>query len=124
MGADRLLERRARLVVLPLARVDHRQVVVRLGKIRIVLRELGEDVDRFLLLSLLGKDQALEKPRLRILRIRGERAVHALERLRRLAGLEQLLCVFDIAGARGRDPEKGERAKQDHTATQQIARGV
>jgi len=74
------------------------------------------------LLALLGEDQALQKTRLRILRIRGERAVHALERLRLVARLEQLLRILDVTGAC--NSKKSERTNQRDTATEPLARGV
>src|SRR5712691_7863625 len=61
MRADRLLQRGAGFLVLPLRGVDHGEVVVRLRQLRLVLRELGEDFDRFLAVALFGDDDALEK---------------------------------------------------------------
>ena len=45
VGADRHLERGTRLVELALAGVQHREVVVRLGQLGVVLGELGEGGD-------------------------------------------------------------------------------
>src|SRR3954466_10482656 len=101
MGTDRLLERDARFLVLPLSRVDHGEIVIRLGKLRIILRELGEEVDRFLGVALIGEDQSLQEARLWIAWLRGKHLVDALERLLMLSGFQHAARILEIVGACG-----------------------
>src|SRR5262249_49351713 len=108
---------------LALRGVNDREVVVRLGEVRIILRELGEDLDRFLGVALLGEDQALEETRLRIAALRREHFVHALESLFALAGLEQLRGIIEIVGARRRRADERRKAEENRPPTQAQARG-
>src|SRR5258707_13567550 len=98
MRADRLLERGTCLFILPLRGVNHREVVVRLGELRVVLGKLGKNVYRFPGVALLGKDKALEKGRLRMTRLVSEHPVYTLKchlmqaRLEHLSGSLQLIA--------------------------------
>src|SRR4029453_6183449 len=95
----------------PLRSVDHRKIVVGLRKLRKVLREASEDVDRFLGVALLGEDHFLQEARLRIARLGRQRAVDALERRAVLAGFEKLIGVLEIVSSRGSDAEEGANRK-------------
>src|SRR5688572_28937541 len=123
MRADRLLERDTRLFVLPLPGVDHREVVVRLGQVGKILREAGEDVDRFARVALLREDHRLEEARLRIAWLGGERLVHAFERLAMLTGLEKFVRVLELIGARGSEAQQGASAKRNNAPPERCARG-
>jgi hypothetical protein len=61
MGPDRHFEGVAGLVVLALLGVEHGQVVVGLGKLRVVLGELLENGDGFAAAVELGEDHPFRK---------------------------------------------------------------
>ena len=124
--ADGHLERLARFFVLPLRRVEHREIVVRLGKLGVILGELGEDVDRISRLVLLGEDQALEEPALRVLGLLREILIDTFERLRLLTLLEEFADVLELIGVhsagrqqerRGGGEKRGKKRREtDHRA--------
>ena len=58
MGADGHLQCLTGFFILTLRGIQHRQVVVGLGQLGIVLGQAGEDVDRIGGLVLFGQDQA------------------------------------------------------------------
>ena len=98
MRANGHLERLARLLVLALGRIQHREVVVRFRQLGIVLGELGEDVDRLRRLVLVGEDQALEEAALCIARLGGEELVDLVERLRVLLLAQQGRGIGELVG--------------------------
>ena len=99
--ADRHLERGTRLVELALAGVEHGQVVVRLGQLRIILGQLGEGGDRVAGAAGLGLDHALEEAHLLVLGLAREVLVGLGERLVHLARTKQLVHVAVFVGERG-----------------------
>jgi hypothetical protein len=64
--------------------------------------------------SLLGEDQPLQETRLRVARFCGEHLVDALERLLRLAALEQPGGILEIvrAGREGNQECRGEKRNE------------
>ena len=61
VGTDRHFQRAARLVVLALRGIQHREVVVRLRQLRIILRQFSEDADGFSRFVLLGEQDAAQE---------------------------------------------------------------
>src|SRR3977135_2049434 len=123
MRAAPLLQRGAGFLVLPLRGEDHREVVVRLRQLRVVLRELGEDFDRFLAAALFGDDDALEKAGLRIARLRLQHLVYALERLRVLPGFKEFGGVLQVVAARYKRAAERRGTKRGQAPAQAGVRG-
>ena len=98
---DRELERRLRLVVVAERSVEHREVVVGLGKLRKVLGEAGEDLDRLVDLLLLGEDESAEEAALRLARLCLEVGVHAFHRRLEPALRVELLRLAQVVGGCG-----------------------
>ena len=105
MRVDGELERGARLVVVALRGVEHREVVVRLGQLRVILREAGEHLDRFGHALLLGVDEAFQEASLWIARRCLEEYLDLVERGRELSLSVELLRLAQIVHGRGNDME-------------------
>ncbi|MPN47203.1 hypothetical protein SDC9_194804 [bioreactor metagenome] len=100
VGADGHLQRRACLVILVLPGVEHRQVVVRLRQLGVVLGQAGEGLDGVARLARLGLDHALEKAHLRIARLGGQVLLDLGQCVGQLAAAHQLADVGVVVGAR------------------------
>ena len=90
VGAYGHLQLPARVLVAALARVEHRQVVVRLGQFRELLAQCREHVDGLLSAVLLREDDALQEARARIARVLAEVGVQARQGCGDVALLMQL----------------------------------
>ena len=112
MRPDRHFEGGACLVVLLLLGVENGKVVVRLGQLRIVFGELGENADGVGRTVQFGKDQPLEKAPLRVLRARAQVGVDFFERLRELPLLDQALDFGQIVGKGGGGKADGQADRQ------------
>ena len=67
VGSERRFQRDSGLVILPLARVEHGEVVVGLRQPRIVLRQFSEYAHGVVSLTLPGQDRPFPEARLRVL---------------------------------------------------------
>ncbi len=111
---DGELERRLRLVVVALRGVEHREIVVGLGQFRVVLGEPGEHHDRLGVPLLLGEEQALEEPALRLARLRLQIGVDLLHGRLHLALAVEFLRLAQVVGGSGeRAACKGHRQRGD-----------
>ena len=97
---DRLFEFGARLAVFAAGGIESREVVVRLGELRVVLHELLQDGLRLAWPAGVGENHRFQESHLRILRIARQNAIGALERRRRLAGVVQPRHLGQIVGRR------------------------
>ena len=102
IGADRHVERGARLVVLTAGREQHRQVVVRLRQIRMVLGQFGEDGNGFSSLALLRQDHAFYETHLHVARVLRQKTVDLDHRFTCLPGPHQFGDIREIIGQRER----------------------
>ena len=109
IGADRHVERGARLVILTAGGKQHGQVVVRFRQIRMVFGQLGEYRDGFGRLALLGQDHTLDETHLHVARILCQECVDLYHRFACLAGAHQLGDIGEFVGqregARGQRPD-------------------
>src|SRR5439155_7186158 len=125
-GQECNLERPARLIVVALLRPDHRQVVVRLGQLRVILGQLLESGDRGIGLVLICLQHAFEESCLRVLRVGREHAVDLGQCRRVLAVMDQTRrlrqlgaepgCSFRNDGGRLRRRRRcllGQRMRQE-----------
>ncbi|MPM58309.1 hypothetical protein SDC9_105140 [bioreactor metagenome] len=90
VGTDRLLQRFGGLALLTFGGVQHGQVVIGLGHVRVVTRQAGEDLDGLRRLLLFGSDHAAHEAHLRITRVLLEVGIGLFGGLIRLALVEQL----------------------------------
>ena len=100
MGADRHFQRVTRLVILALRSVEHREVVVRFGQFRIILRQLGEHADGIVGLVLFGEQNAAEKAAACIFRAGFQILIDAFQRAVGLSLFQQLLGFLQFVGLR------------------------
>ncbi len=106
-----LLEGVARLVELALRSVQRGQVVVGLGELGEVLRELREGGDGLGLLVLLGEDHAAQEAHLRVARLAGDVGVGLGERFVRLALAQQRVHVVVFVGVHGGAPQAEQQCE-------------
>ena len=121
---DRELERGFRLVEIALRGVEHREVVVGLGELGIVLGEPGEHLDRVGHALLLGEDEALEEAPLRIARLRFQECLDLVERRLQLALAVEFLRFAQVVGGRrprehGDGSERGRVEARERETTQE-----
>ena len=106
MSPDRHFKCRTGLVVLLLLGVEHSQVVVGFGKLRVVFGQLREHANGFCRLVQFGEDQAFEEAALRILGAADQVGINLFKRLRELSLLDQALYFGQIVGkGRGREAD-------------------
>ena len=101
VGVDGELKRGLGLVEGTLGRVEHRQVVVRLGELGVVLGEGREGLDRLVRLVLFREDQAPQETALGFLGLRLEVRIDLLERRLQAAGLVEALGFLEVVGRGG-----------------------
>jgi len=94
MGANRHFQRVAGLVVLTLLGVEDGEVVVGLGKLRVVLGQLLEHRDCFTAPVEFGQHDALQEAHLRIPRLGGEELVGFFEGLGKLPLFDEGLQIL------------------------------
>ena len=80
IGPDCHVERSAGLVVLTARCEQHGEVVVRLGQIRVILRQLGKDRDGFRGLALLREHHTLDETHLHVTRILAQKSIDPHQR--------------------------------------------
>ena len=95
VGPDRHLEGVAGLVVLALLGVEHGEVVVGLGELRVVLGQLLEDGNGFSAAVELGQDHPAQEAHLGVPGLGGEELIGLFEGLAQLTLFDEGLQVLD-----------------------------
>ena len=98
VGADRHFQCCTRLVVLALRGVQYGEVVVRFRQFGVVLRQLGEDLDRILRLVLLGEQDAAQEAAAGIFGFGFQILINTLKRAIHLPLFQQLLGFLQFVG--------------------------
>ena len=106
MRRQRGFERVAGFFVVTLLRIEHGEVVVGLGQLRVVARQVGEHLDRLRAAVELDQDQAAQEAGFGVLRCGLELSVDLLQRLIELTLRQQRLRFLD-----GRCGERGLRGQ-------------
>jgi hypothetical protein len=112
--ADRLLQLGAGFRVLALGGIDCGEIVVRLGKLRVLLHQLLEDGLRLCAATRVGEQDRFQETQLRVLRVCCESSLGALECSRSLPRVMQAGDFGEVLG--GCAPaRRSERAAQQQT---------
>ena len=98
VSAYRHFQRQPGIVILPLTGIQHGEVVVGFGQLRIISRQVREYVDGIGHLTLLGEDQPFQEARLCVFWLAGEIAIYLAQSLAVLPLFEQLVRILNIVG--------------------------
>jgi hypothetical protein len=121
VGAYGHFQRGAGFVKLVLVGVEHGQVVVGLGQLRVVLGDFGEGGDGVGWFAGFGLDHAFDKAHLRVARLAHQVLVGFGQGFGQLAGAGQVIDVGVLVGMRCRQPKGRGQRQQAQGARQGLA---
>ncbi|MNV42763.1 hypothetical protein D3C71_1344480 [compost metagenome] len=114
IGTDGLLQRLSRLALLPLGRIEHRQVVIGFGHAGVLAHQGRKNLDGLGMLFLLAGNHPAQKPHFHIVGILLEIAVGLPRRLFGIALIQQLAHFVHCAcGMRGHAAQKQAPTQQN-----------
>src|SRR5450759_4380952 len=94
--------------------IQHGEVVIGFGQLRIVIGQSREYFDGISGLALLGEYQSFKESRLRVFRLVGEIAIYLVQSLTALALLEQLVGIFNVIGICANAGTQQQRAGEQY----------